>query len=82
VRENSAAYQQATEAAWQAVRSRLEVTMKKLGVQKVKLEDVYLDSDSYLSRIDELPDEPKSPNPGYIELRVIVDAYYRIVREP
>gem|GEM_PF-6703592 len=80
MRESSAAYQQATEAAWLAIRNRLEVTMKKLGVQNVKLENVYIDNDSSLSRIDELPDEPKSSHPGNIEIRVIVEASYRIVR--
>jgi hypothetical protein len=80
VRESSEAYQQATDAAWQAIRNRLEVIKKKLGIRDVELENVYFDSDSSLSRIDELPDEPKSSNPGQIEIRVLVDAQYRIVR--
>lgn len=82
MRESSTLYRQAADAAWREIQKRLEVIKKKLGDPKVELVEARYDGDSFLSLVDELPDEPKSPDPGRVEIRVAIEAHYRIVRQP
>ncbi len=82
MRENSTPYRQAADAAWREIQNRLEAIKKKLGDPRVELVEVSYDGDSFLSLVDELPDEPKSPDPGGVEIRVAIEAHYRIVRQP
>ena len=49
-----------------------------MGIPALQLERVLYDKDSFTSRIDELPDEPKSPNPDQVVVQVSVEAVYRI----
>ena len=58
----------------------MEIIEEQLGVRSLQLESVLYDKDSFTSRIDELPDEPKSPNPDQVLVQVSVEAVYRIPR--
>ena len=51
---------------------------EQMGIPALQLERVLYDKDSFTSRIDELPDEPKSPNPDQVVVQVSVEAVYRI----
>ncbi|HYK89612.1 MAG TPA: hypothetical protein VE398_12625 [Acidobacteriota bacterium] len=75
-------YHQAMDAAWQKIQSRLEAIKKMLNIRDVELVELTYDGDSSVSLVDELPDEPKSSSPDHIEVRVTVEACYRIVRQP
>ncbi len=75
-------YERATEAAWEAIREKLELIRRRLGIESVELVGVRYDRDSAVSIIDELPDEPKSPHPEHVEIRVVLEVNYRIVRQP
>ncbi len=80
VRERSAAYEQARQVAWDAIQQKLEVIKKQLKIEKVRLEKLTYDQDSYVSEIEELPDDPKAPQPDDVQVRVGIEALYRIPR--
>jgi len=80
VREASKYYEQAFAKAWLEIQGKLEAIKRRLDIQSVHLERVSYDRDSYISRIEELPDEPKAPQPDQVRVRVGIEAVYRIVR--
>ncbi len=80
MRENSELYSQAVDKAWRQIQSRANAVRMMLNARELELLGVTYDGDSSVSRVDELPDEPKSSNPIQIEVRVTVEAVYRIVR--
>lgn len=80
MREASKYYDEAFAKAWAAIARRLEADKRKLGKSEVRLESVTYDADSYVSRIEELPDEPKAPSPDQLEIKVRVEAVYRVIR--
>jgi len=80
MREATAYYQQATEKAWRSIQERLEIEKRKLQVSDVLLESVTFDRDSYISQIEELPDEPKAPTPDQLEVKIGIEAVYRVIR--
>jgi hypothetical protein len=80
VREASAYYQAAIDKAWEAIRHKLEISRRQLGAGELVLERVTIDQDSYISEIEELPPEPKAPDPDELEVRVAVNVAYRVVR--
>ncbi len=82
MRENSELYSQAEDKAWQQIQSRLDSVKRMFSTKELELVEVTYDGDSFVSRVDELPDEPKSSNPVEIEIRVAVEALYRIGRRP
>jgi hypothetical protein len=80
VREQSAAYEKARQMAWDAIQQKLEVIKKKLKIDKVQLEKLVYDQDSYVSEIEELPDDPKAAQPNEVQIRVGLEALYRILQ--
>ncbi len=79
VREQSAAYEKARQVAWDAIQQKLEVIKKQLKIERVQLEKLIYDQDSYVSEIEELPDDPKASQPDDVQVRVGMEALYRIV---
>ena len=59
---------------------KLESDKRKLNVSEVRLQSVTYDTDSYVSRIEELPDEPKAPSPDELEVKIEVEAVYEVIR--
>lgn len=80
MREAAKYYEEAYTKAWTLIGQRLEADKRRLQITEVYLESVALDADSYISRIEELPDEPKAPSPDQLEVKVGIDAVYRIIR--
>ena len=80
VREQSAAYEKARQMAWDAIQQKLEVIKKQLKIERVQLEKVIYDRDSYISEIEELPDDPKAAQPDDVQVRVGLEAWYRILQ--
>ena len=80
VREQSAAYEKARQMAWDAIQQKLEVIKKQLKIERVQLEKVIYDQDSYISEIEELPDDPKAAQPDDVQVRVGLEAWYRILQ--
>lgn len=80
MREASKYYNQAYTKAWTAINEKLESNRRMLNVSEVRLESVAYDADSYISQIEELPDDPKAPSPEELEVKVGVEAVYRIIR--
>jgi hypothetical protein len=80
VREADSYFHEALENAWQEIRRNLETTRKIMGVREFVLETVSCSRDPYISDIDELPKEPKAARPDQLEVRVLVEAAYRVVR--
>ena len=80
VREQSAAYEKARQMAWDAIQVKLEVIKKQLKIEKVELEKLIYDQDSYVSEVEELPDDPKAGQPDELQIRVGLEALYRILQ--
>ena len=80
MREAAKYYDAAYAKAWTAITRRVEVARRKLNVSEVRLENLTYDSDSYISQIEELPDEPKAPSADELEVKVRIDAVYRVIR--
>jgi hypothetical protein len=66
--------------AWSAIQRKVEIIEEQLGIPSLRLERVLYDKDSFTSRIEELPDEPKSPSPDQVQVQLSVEAIYRIPR--
>lgn len=71
---------EALDRAWAAIEQKKGVIQEELGLGSLQLERVSYDQDSFISQIDELPEEAKSPNPDQIQVRVEVEAEYRILK--
>lgn len=80
VREAAKYYEEAYRKAWALIGQRLEADKRRLNVSEVCLESAAYDADSYISQIEELPDEPKAPSADQLEVKVGVEAVYRIIR--
>ncbi len=70
---------EAAALAWQAAERRLDAVKRALGRREARLEQVRYDAVSSISRIDELPDRPKSPDPK-IPVSVTLELVYHVVR--
>lgn len=82
MREADKYYEQAFTDAWSQIQEKLELTKAQLNVASVRLERISYARDSFVSHIEELAEEPKSPHPDQIKVKVGVEAVYRIVEEP
>lgn len=80
MREADSYFQAALESAWGQIQRSLETTGKNMGAREFVLEKVSCSRDTYISDIDELPNEPKAPSPDQLEIRIGVEAVYRVVR--
>ncbi len=80
MREATKYYDQAYAKAWAAITARLEAAKHELNISQVRLEDITYDADSYISQIEELPNEPKAPSADELEVKVRIDAVYRVIR--
>ncbi len=80
MREAKEYYEAAYAKAWTGIGLKLEAEKRRLNVSEVRLESVAYDSDSYISQIEELPDEPKAPSPDQLEVKVSIGVVYRIIR--
>ena len=78
--EASKYYEKAFEKAWINIQGKLESVKKNLGIELVKLERIHYDRDSYVSQIEELPDESKAAYRNLVRVRVGVDAVFRVIR--
>ncbi len=80
MREATKYYDEAYAKAWAAITQRLEASRRKLNISTVRLENLTYDADSYISQIEELPNEPKAPSADELEVKVRIDAIYRVIR--
>ena len=80
MREVSNYYQKAFEIAWREIQGKLESAKENLGIHSTRLEQLHYDRSSFVSRIEELPDEPKAPYRNQVRVRVSVGAVFRIIR--
>lgn len=80
MREAARYYQEAYEKAWTLIGQKLEAHKRRLNISEVRLESAAYDADSYISQIEELPDEPKAPSPDQLEVKVRIEAFYQVIR--
>ena len=80
VREAARYYDEAYAKAWTIIAQKLEAEKRRLNLSEVRLESIAYDADSYISQIDELPNEPKAPSLDELEVKVGIEAVYRIIR--
>ena len=80
MREASKYYKKAFEKAWIEIQGKLESVKKSLDIKAVRLERLRYDRDSYISRIEELPDESKASHRDQVRVRVGINVIYRIIR--
>ena len=80
MREAAKYYNEAYAKAWSAIAQQLEAARRKLNISEVRLESLSYDADSYISQIEELPGEPKAPSADELEIKVRIDAVYRVIR--
>jgi hypothetical protein len=80
VREAKQYYDQAFADAWAAILEKLQSYKQEMKGSDFRLERVDYDADSYISKIDELPDEPKAPSQNLLDVKVGVEALYRVIQ--
>jgi hypothetical protein len=73
-------YRAALGKAWEAIKLKLEIIKRQLNVSEVRLESVKYNTDSYISRIEELPDEPKAPSPDQLEVKLEMEVVYTVIQ--
>ena len=79
MREAKEYYSQAFAKAWAAIDEKLQSYRQEMKISELRLENVLYDTDSYISRIDELPDEPKAPSTDLLEVKVGIEALYTVI---
>ena len=79
VREHKSISEKARQLAWESVQAKLSWLKERLNLAGVQLVRVKFDEDSLVSQIDELPDDPKSPQLDQLNIRVALEAAYRIL---
>ncbi len=70
MREAKQYYDQAFANAWSAILEKLQTHKQQIKGSDFRLERIDYDADSYISRIDELPDEPKAPSADLLEVKI------------
>ena len=80
VREAKKYYDQAFAKAWATIDEKVQAYKRDMKFSEVRLENVLYDADSQISRIDELPDEPKAPTTDLLEVKVAIEALYTVVQ--
>jgi hypothetical protein len=80
VREAKEYYDRAYAKAWAAIDEKVQAYKRDMKISEVRLGNVLYDADSQISRIDELPDEPKAPTTDLLEVKVGVEALYTVVQ--
>ena len=80
MREVKPYYDQAFAKAWSAILEKLQSYKQEMKGSDFCLERVDYDADSYVSKIEELPDEPKAPSQDLLDVRIGVEALYRVIQ--
>ncbi len=79
VREPQSYYKAARDKAWESIQDNLSIIKQQLNLSEVYLEGLTCNEDSYLSRVEELPDEPKNSQLDQLQIKVEMIATYRII---
>ena len=81
MREAKEYYDRAFAKAWAAIDEKVQAYKRDMKISEVRLETVSYDADSHVSRIDELPEDPKAPAADLLEVKVSVEVLYIVVQQ-
>ncbi len=78
MREEDSYRDKAVQQAWNEIQNQLVLAERKFGFSSFELQSIRYQGDTFLSRVEELPDDPIAPLIHELVVTVGIDAYYRI----